>query len=67
MKTVTCTPQQLEYRDNRCGLYHTPKGYVLVEYATGDARWMSVRQAKYFLKLQIEKECVWTYAKQEGS
>ena len=50
MKTVTVTPEMRIWYDNRCGLYKTPKGHVLIEYATGDARWMPVRQAKHFLK-----------------
>lgn len=48
---ITITPDQLRYRDDRCGLYLTPKGYVLIEYATGDARWMTVRGARNFMKI----------------
>jgi len=48
--TVTVTKDMLVWHDARCGMYKTPKGYCLVEYATGDARWMPVRQAKDFLK-----------------
>ena len=48
---IAITPDQLKYRDDRCGLYLTPEGYVLIEYATGDARWMTAQQARHFMKI----------------
>ena len=51
MNTVTVTRDMLIWHDDRCGMYKTPQGYVLVEYTTGDARWMGARQAKYFMSL----------------
>lgn len=51
MKTVTITKDMLIWHDDRSGLYKSPKGYVLVEYATGDARWMNKRWANDFLKV----------------
>ena len=51
MKSVIVTKDMLIWHDDRSGMYKTPHGYVLVEYATGDAQWMPDRQAKSFLKL----------------
>ena len=49
--SVAVTKDMLVWQDNQNGLYKTPKGYVLLEYRTGDARWMSARQAENWLKL----------------
>ena len=49
-KSITVTKDMLVWHDDRCGMYNTPQGYVLIEYATGKIRSMSVRQAKSFLK-----------------
>lgn len=47
---VTVTKEMLEWQDDTCGLYKTPEGYVLVEYSSGDARWMNHSQAKDFMR-----------------
>ena len=51
MKTVTITKDMLVWHDQRSGLYKSPQGYVLVEYKTGDARYMSQQQAKNWLEM----------------
>ena len=53
---ITVTKAMLEWHDDTCGLYKTPKGYVLIEYASGDARWMPVRQAKQFMLTNKEEK-----------
>ena len=54
--SVTITKDMQVWHDERCGMYKHPKqGYVLVEFSTGDGRWMPVRQAKNFLKIMADK------------
>ncbi len=51
MKTTTVTKDMLVWHDSRCGMYKSPtQGYVLVEYSTGDCRWMDAHQARKFMK-----------------
>ena len=50
-KTVTVTQNDLVWHDDRCGMYLSTQGYVLLGYASGEARYMPVRQAKNFMNL----------------
>ena len=54
--TEKVTKEMLVCGDEQCGLYKHPKeGYVLIEYSTGDARFMPARQAKNWIKIQSER------------
>jgi len=44
--TVTLKKEMLVWHDSQMGLYKSLLGYVLVEYKTGDARYMDSWQAK---------------------
>jgi len=49
-RTITITRDMLVWHDSQRGLYKSSQGYALVEYATGDVRYMSEQQAKDWLK-----------------
>ena len=53
---MTLYPEDAIYKDDRVGLFKIPRQqfgfpYVLIEWQSGDARYMSARGAKGFIKL----------------